>query len=414
MSQHPASAPDPHVSGGRSGPTRRTVLQGAGALAGAALLAACGASSAPGSGKHAGGAGPVARSSSTSASGSNAVTLTDQRGKTLHLPHPARRVVTLPMPAAAILIAVDQGVDHLVGMHDASWLAIKDGVLGQLFPQALAVAHDVANNDFVPNVESVLALHPDLVVQWADAGAGIITPLENAGLPVLGLTYGTQQDLTTWINLFAAMLGKPQRARELNSLTAQRLQLAKRVGRHAPRPRPSILYFNRFLDGLKVAGAQTYNDFYIRLVGGTNPASGPAPAPAQGMVGVDTEQVLAWDPDIILLGNFDAAMPSDVYGQPVWKSLRAVRTRRVYKVPLGGYRWDPPSHESPLMWQWLSQVAFPGRSPWGDLRAQVVRDYTTFYGRRPTNAQMDEILWMKENAQSAHYDQFGAGRSSAA
>lgn len=25
----------------------------------------------------------------------------------------------------------------------------------------------------------------------------------------------------------------------------------------------------------------------------------------------------------------------------------AVKSKRVYKVPLGGYRWDPPSQESP-------------------------------------------------------------------
>ena len=51
------------------------------------------------------------------------------------------------------------------------------------------------------------------------------------------------------------------------------------------------------------------------------------------MVAVDVEQVVAWDPDVILLGNFDAAMPEDVYRSPAWRSLSAVRSRRVYKVP---------------------------------------------------------------------------------
>src|SRR5699024_6539034 len=123
---------------------------------------------------------------------------------------------------------------------------------------------------------------------------------------------------------------------------------------------PTILYFNRFADGeLKVAGQGTYNDFYIDLVRGTNPASGDNGATGTGMVGVDVEQVLSWDPDIVLLGNFDDAMPDVVYSDPVWQDVAAVSSRRVYKVPLGGYRWDPPSHESPLTWRWLSHLAFP-------------------------------------------------------
>ena len=44
---------------------------------------------------------------------------------------------------------------------------------------------------------------------------------------------------------------------------------------------------------------------------------------------------------------------------PVWQNVSAVRERRVYKVPLGGYRWDPPGQESPLMWHWLTDIAFP-------------------------------------------------------
>ena len=82
-----------------------------------------------------------------------------------------------------------------------------------------------------------------------------------------------------------------------------------------------------------------------------------------------------------------------------------MRSRRVYKVPLGGYRWDPPSHESPLMWRWLGQVVRPGAAR-VDLRAEVDRYYRLYYGRTPTAAQLRSILWSEANAGSAHYEQF--------
>jgi iron complex transport system substrate-binding protein len=376
--------------------SRRQLLQGAGLLSGAALLAACGTGTAPRAGVAATGVGTT-----------QPIRLTDQRDKTIMLPHPARRVVTIPMPAASILVAVDQGPEHLVGMHNASWQAMKEGILGRIFPKALAIPHGVADNSFVPNVEGVLALRPDLVVQWADDGAQVIAPLENAGLSVLGLTYGTLDDVKTWITDFATALGRPDRATVLDNGLAEGERTMTAFGRARHKPGPKVLYFNRFTGGLKVAGAGTFNDEYIRMVGAQIPASGPDGAPGKGMVGIDPEQVLAWDPDIVLLGNFDAALPADLYGAPVWSTLRAVKEHQVYKCPLGGYRWDPPSHESPLMWRWLAMLAFPGAEP-HDLRADVVAAYKTFYAYSPTPEDLDEILQLKANDGSAHYAQFHA------
>lgn len=372
--------------------SRRTVLAGAGAL-GLAALGGCGTT------------GPAPAGSPARSRAAGEVTLVDQRGTRVVLPRAAARVVTVPMPAASLLVAVDGGVEHLVGMHQASWAAMRDGVLGEFFPQALDIAHDIAAADFTPNVESLVALRPDAVAQWADEGTGVLAPLENAGLTVVGLRYGRQEDLDTWITLFATLLGQEERGRQIRSMMAASLAAVRAEHSTATASAPRVLYFNRFAEGLKVAAKGTYNDFCIRLVGGTNPAAGPGGVAAPGMVGVDVEQVVAWDPDIILLGNFDGAMPEDVYASPAWRTIAAVRSRQVYRVPLGGYRWDPPSHESPLMWRWLGQVVRPGESR-VDLRAEVDRYYRLYYGRTATAAQLRSILWSEANAGSAHYEQF--------
>lgn len=365
--------------------SRRALLTGS---AGGLLLAGCG-----------GAAG--ARGHNGSGIG---VTVTDQRGKKVVLDGPARRIVTFPMPAASMLIAVDKGVDHLVGMNQGSWTAIHGGILGEMFPQAKHIAHGVSGNNFTPNVESVLKLNPDVVIQWGDEGQGIIAPMTNAGLTVVGLTYGTQHDLETWITLFGALLGRQQRAHAMLSRMHTRLQRMKKTAVAASGPRPKIVYFSRFTEGLKVDGHDTYQDFVIRLVGGTNPAHDLT----SSNVGVDLEQVLAWDPEIILLSNFDDAMPDDVYGNHVWKDVSAVKHQRVYKVPLGGYRWGPPSHESPLMWRWLYMVAHPTAEPF-DLRGAIVSEYRYLYGYEPSSKQIDGILWMNANGVSPDYRQFDAG-----
>lgn len=371
--------------------SRRSVLTGAAALAGTGLLGACGR----------GGSGtPSTRNADT-------ITVTDQRGKTLVFDGPVNRVVALPTPAPAMFVAVDRGPEHLVGMREASWTAMHQGIMGEMFPAALKTAHHAAREDFSPNVETILALKPDMVVQWGDHGSEIIAPMENAGLKVIGLTYGTQKDLNAWIRLFAAALGKPHRAQAMITRMRSQMKTIKSVASHQAPPKPRALYFHAFMHGLEVAAHNSYNDFYMGLVGARNAATGNSGAPGSGMVKVDVEQVLAWDPDIVLLGNFDDAMPDDIYSDKVWQDVAAVKSRRVYKIPLGGYRWDPPSQESPLMWQWLSQIAYPNQQ-YADLRSQISSDYHFLYGYHLSNAQIDEILWMDANSKSANYRQFGS------
>lgn len=375
---------------------RRTVLQVLVAGGSAALLTGCGASSPPAA------SGTGTGTAKGTAAG---ISITDQRGKTVTFTQPVTRVVTIPMPSASLLVAVDRGSDHLSAMHNASWVAMRDGVMGSMFPHALELPHDIATQDFTPNVESVRALNPDVVIQWSDAQ--LIAPLENAGLTVIGLTNtGKQEDVDAWVTLFAAMLGKPERATEIKARSDHELDDVKALAASRGSPGPSILYFNRFTGGLKAAAANTYNDFYIKLVGGTNPATGQDPLPGAGMVGLDVEQVLKWDPEVILLGNFDGAMPRDIYSDPVWQGIAAVRERRVYKVPLGGYRWDPPGQESPLMWHWLSDIAYPQAQ--SGLRSKVGEYFRFLYDHEVTDDELNRILWTEANAGSAHYQQFNA------
>jgi len=349
-------------------------------LGGGLLLAACGDSSPSSDGKP--------------------ITFKDQRGKTLSLDGPVKRIVTLPMPAASIMVAVDRSARRLVGIHDASFAAAQQGILDTMFPQVLKIRHDVGNQDFAPNVEGILSLDPDVVVQWASQGDEIIQPLENAGLTVLGVNYGKLEDVGEWFRMFSTALGKPARGRAMAARLDTDQATIKAVAAKRAARAPRVLYFNRFADSLTVQGAGTFNEDYIRLIGAENVSSD-----VKGLIEVDLEQVLDWDPEIVVLGNFDKAMPADVYGDRRWRDVAAVKSRRVYRAPLGGYRWDPPSHESPLMWTWLSQIAFPDGTD-GGLRDKIVDDYKYYYDHAPTKAEIDTMLWKEANGASADYGQF--------
>lgn len=340
-----------------------------------------------------------------------AIEVTDQRGKVLSLPRAVERAVFLPMPAPSTFIAIDQDDRRIAGMNRASAAAMRDGILGRFFPGFGRIATDVTQgNTMLPNVEQILTLNPDLVVQWATEGDAPIAMLERAGLRVMGIRYGGQTEMAAYTTLLGAAAGQQRRAAEIMARqAAARAQIDRAMAGLAAQGRPGVLYLNRYNGALSVGGADSYIDFCIRLGGGRNVA---ADLPRGGRT-VTVEQVLVWNPDVILLGNFDTAMPADLYADPRLQAVAAVRDARVYRMPLGGYRWDPPSHESALAWTWIAGLLQPGRLDDGqraDLRADIRDWYRFLYAQAVDDADIDAILFTAANGRSAGYARFAAGR----
>jgi iron complex transport system substrate-binding protein len=335
-----------------------------------------------------------------------ATDLTDQRGRTVAVTTPAQRVVFLPMPAPSTYMAIDRSAAHVAGMNPASATAMQSGILGRIFPSFERIATGITRGaGVVPNVEAIMALHPDAVLQWATSGDEPIAMLDRAGLTVLGLRYGGQDDVDGAILMMGRLAGQDTRAAAIVARQRQRREaLTAALGNIPDAERPRVVHLTRASDSFSAAGRDSYSDFVIRTAGGRNAA-----AEIGGSRSVTLEQLLVWNPDVILLGNFDTAMPSDLYGDPRLQGIKAVRERRVFRVPLGGYRWDPPSHESALAWVWLADLLHPDRGAI-DLRAEMRDWYAFLYGHPLVDAEIDAILHARQNGGSAGYARFAASR----
>ncbi len=328
----------------------------------------------------------------------------DQRNRTIELAKQAQRVVTIPIPAASMFIAVDGGTKRLVGMHQLSKTAIKGHILEKFFPDALKIPSNITGKGFtfVPNVEQLLLLKPDLVFQWGHLNDDIIAPIENAGMKVALIKIGREEFTVRWLQIMGEVLGKEDKAARMIKWRADTRKLLKAKTEAIPdAERPRVLYFMNYLSKLRVAGGKSYNNFYIDLAGGKNVAKG------LGMFAVvSTEQIIAWDPEVILLNGFERKLtPKDVYNNPLLAGMSAVKNKRVYKMPLGGYRWDPPNQESPLTWLWLSMVLHPNKFDW-KLDKLIDENYRFIYGHPVSAADVKKILRFGMNGTAANYQMF--------
>lgn len=334
------------------------------------------------------------------------ITLTDQGGRTVTLEKPAERIASIPIPMASTIIAMDGGTSKLVGMNPTAKSAIVEGVLGRIFPEAKDIPSDITAPNFIPNVEELAATNPELVIQWADYGADLVDPITNAGLNVALISYGTEEKARYYQNMVATAMGKADRAAEINGW---RDVVAKELSEKAKAipadQRPKVLYLGRALENLTASGNKgNYNAWYIDLVGGVN-----ASASVEGNgTTISPEQIAEWNPDVILLNSFEAKLGIDrIYNDPILSLTKAAQEKKVYKMPLGGYRWDPPSQESPLTWMWLANLLHPDVFAY-DLRAEMKTAYKTLYNYELNDADIDGILWTDMQGDATNYAQFKA------
>ncbi len=318
-----------------------------------------------------------------------AITIVDQLGKEITFDAPPERLATTIMPFPYIFHAVMGDNPYMIGCNPSSVVAYEDSALRHMYPSMAEANTDWVDTSFVVNVEELLELKPDVVFQW-NYMTEEIEKLEAAGIKVIALQYGTVEDLETWIRIISQLYQKEERGEEIISYFHESLNEVNSVTSQIPEEEKlSVVHFS---DLLRVAGEGNFTNYWIEQSGGTNPAkdlSGDA-------LNVDMEQMLLWDPDVIYIGNFTALQPSEILENKIegqdWSLLSAVQNKQVYKIPIGGYRWDPPGVETPLMVKWLATIQYPELFADMDIREEVSEFYQEVYNFTLTEEMLDEIL----------------------
>ena len=106
---------------------------------------------------------------------------------------------------------------------------------------------------------------------------------------------------------------------------------------------------------------------------------------------VDLEQILLWDPDVIIFAP-DSCYET-IASSEQWQSAGAVARGEYYKTPSGPYGWlsSPPAVQRYLGMLWLGELLYPGYAEY-DLQEKVTEYYRLFYGCDLTAAMYQELM----------------------
>ena len=287
-------------------PADRRLRAAAAAALAAALLAACG---------DRGGARPSASAADSVAPLESPLSLVDDAGRTVTLPHPARRIVAL-VPSVTETVVALGAADRLVGRTD--------------FDQGPAVDRlPSIGGGLDPSVETLVSLHPDLVLGWETSGRPELRDrLTALGIPVFAIKTEDTTDVFRAIRNVGRLTA---RVRAADSLAASlRADLEAVRASVAGAARPTVFYM-AWNDPPLTAGPKTFVSQVIEVAGGRNVFADQAAL----WPTVSIEEIVRRQPDYVVVprGEQGQERVEAMKRAAGWRELRALQQGRGVMVP---------------------------------------------------------------------------------
>ena len=292
--------------------------------------------------------------------------VTDMVGHTVTVPRRVVRIATLSATATQLVFAVG-AQDQLVVVSFGS--AVKGKAMGAIYPRMTQVPE--AGNQNAANVETLLAARPDIVLTEESSA---LDQMKAVGLPAYAFSVEQPGQLYDAIRRMGALTGHAaEAAASLDLLTAKMREVADEVGAVEPARRLRVYVAGTGI--FKTFAGDFFQTFMVRSAGGVSVSE----QLTGGKVGVSPEQVLIWNPDVIILTSYTLDTVSDVLANPKLQNVAAVRDHRVYVMPRYVVSWDMPVPESFLGTMWLAHKLYPDQVRF-DMSAEITQFYRQFYG----------------------------------
>ncbi len=243
-------------------------------------------------------------------------TLTDDEGTEVVLAAEPAKIVSLTPAATETLFALGVG-DRVVGKVE-DW---------NLYPPEAASIPDLAKFGSV-DVEGIVGLGADLVI----AGGSNFNPpeaiakLRSLGVPVLVIFAPNLETALADMALIGRAVGRPDEAAAL--VAGIQAAFDDVAAATADQPKLRVFYELDATNGYFGPAPDYFGTEMIRIAGGDPLTSG-----TPGVYQIQAEQIVAFDPEVILLGDAAYGVTVEAVGQrPGWEVLSAVKSGDVRPI----------------------------------------------------------------------------------
>ena len=255
----------------------------------------------------------------------------------------------------------------------------------QVYPGIEKVDAPVKGNDV--NVEQLLADKPEVLLASSNEQ---IAKANEVGIPAVHVEFQNFADLKRTVELTAEVIGTDEaieRAEKYLAYLEKNENLIKERLKDVT-DFPKVLHIAGGSDLTKVDGSNSLIGEWMKLAGAKNSLDG-----VENLKNVSIEQIIASQPDYIIIGGADAQKGVDaIKADAAWADVPAVKNGKIIKNPVGTFNWDRYSAEEALQILWAAKLFHPEKFSDVDLVKETREFYSTFYGYNLTEDEAQRII----------------------
>lgn len=299
--------------------------------------------------------------------------ITDMFGRKFSIAARPARIYSPSPPMTNLLYAIDSSMlaGLTVPVRDYERPYLKKEML------SLPVLGGWYGQGNTPNMEMILKVNPELII-IQKFGSAFHSKTNEAimktlSAPIVSVSLATVHDYPAATTELGRLLSREERAHELAAYAQKTIAEMEAFTAGIRQRKKVSVYYAEGVDGLNTDCDVSMHTELIKLAGGRS-VHVCAARDLFGMEKISMEQVMLYDPDVILV--FEGAFYRAVFNDPRWQRLRAVKNKRVHLIPNQPFNWfdRPPSFMRLLGIKWVANHLYPDC-----FRVDMVRETRHFF-----------------------------------
>ncbi|MEI6125744.1 MAG: ABC transporter substrate-binding protein [Pseudomonadota bacterium] len=246
------------------------------------------------------------------------------------------------------------------------------------------------------NIEELVSSRVDLVFVPVDTDRSEAerSKLEKFHIPYLVVDYHTIAEQQKTIAMIGKAIGAVDRAEKYNAYFRKCIERVRSVTDSIAEKKRLRLYHS-LNEAVRTDAKDSLSTDWLQLEGVINVALNQDLKLFDGKNYAGMEQILLWNPEVILANEPTAV--DEMLQNKQWSAIQAVKSKRVYQLPIGISRWGHPgSLETPLAILWTAKTVYPDRFTGLDLAAETKFFYKNFFNYELTDELISQILSGKD------------------
>lgn len=324
---------------------------------------------------------------STAATATSATrTFTDSVGRSVEIPANITKIAVSGPLAQIVLFAL--APDELVGIAN-KWDSSAEQFLDTKYYN-LPVIGQLYGGKGELNLETLLNSGAQIVIDVGEPKSSITSDLDalqqQTGIPFVHITCHTN-NMGECYRKLGELLGRQDEAEKLAVYCDTVYNKANDIANSVDKKK--VLYCLGD-QGLNVIAKGSYFAEVIDMLA-NNAADVKDPSSKGTGNEVDMEQILKWNPDVILFAP--GSVYSKVGADSTWGQLAAIKNGKYYEVPMGPYNWMgfPPSVQRLLGMMWMSELLYPEKAGY-DMYQETANYFQLFYHCSLTQDQYKALV----------------------